>query len=304
MRRLLLAGALGATGVVLVLCGASLGASSATPFSYDASQPLGFRDRGRVNKASYPVAVREVSYAVPGGRVQGYLALPPGGGRLPAVVYLPGAGGAREELLVPAVWLAGRRAVTLTITPPSTGVRAQGLTSVEKLRRDRRFTIADVVATRRAVDLLRSLPQVDPGRIGLVGWSLGARTGAILAGAEPRISAFVLMSGGATPVADFVANAPPKLRPTVRRLFGPIDSLLWIARGRPGTILLQDGREDTVVPRSALLALARAAPRDTLLRWYQAGHELNVAAYRFQLEWLSQKLGIRGPAVRGAKTGP
>jgi dienelactone hydrolase len=306
------AGSVVAAAAVLLVaagCGGSNHAAQAAPhapFAYEVSQPLDLRDRGRVNGASYPIAVRDVSYAVPGGRIDGYLAVPPRGGRLAAVVYLHGSGGGRGELLVPAVWLAGRRAVALTITAPSSAAGAEpgGLTPAQSLARQRRLTVADVVAVRRAVDLLRSLPQVDARRIGFVGWSLGARTGAILAGVEPRIRAFVLMSGGATAVSTYVAQAPAALRPAVRRTLTAIDPLRWIARARPGTILLEDGRKDTVVPRSALLALARAAPRGTVLRWYAAPHELSVAAYRDQLDWLSRKLAIRGPAVPGARTGP
>ncbi len=90
----------------------------------------------------------------------------------------------------------------------------------------------------------------------------------------------------------------------VRTTLRAIDPLRWIARARPGTILLQDGRADQVVPRAALLALAHAAPRGTQFRWYPAPHELSVAAYRDQLTWLSGKLGIAGRAVAGARTGP
>jgi hypothetical protein len=112
------------------------------------------------------------------------------------------------------------------------------------------------------------------------------------------------MSGGASPVSAYVEQAPASLRPEVRRVLTAVDPLRWIARARPGTVLLQDGRRDTVVPRSALLTLAQAAPKGTALRWYAAPHELNVTAYRDQLDWLSRKLGIRGPAVAGARTGP
>jgi dienelactone hydrolase len=307
------AGSVVAAAAALLLaagCGGSRSAPSSpppqqTPFSYDASQPLAFRDAGRLN-ASYPIAVRDVSYAVPGGRINGYLAVPPSGRKLPAVLYLHGSGGGRGELLVPAVWFAGRRAVGLTISSPSSvaGPQPRGLTPAQSLARDRRLTVADVIAARRAVDLLRSLPQVDPARIAVAGWSLGARTTAILAGVEPRIRAYVLMSGGASPVSTYVAEAPARLRPEVRRVLSAIDPLRWIARGRPGTILLQDGRKDAVVPRAALLTLAHAAPRGTELRWYPTPHDLSVAAYRYQLDWLSRHLGVRGPHVPGAKTGP
>lgn len=276
-----------------------------SPFRYDSAAPLGYRNAGRVNDA-YPIAVDDVSYAVPGGRVEGYLALPPGKGRVPAVIYLHGSGEGRERFLLPAVWAAGRRAVGMTLTLPSSsaGAPPSGLTPAESLVRDRRIFASDVIAVRRAVDLLSSLPRVDPKRIGLVGWSLGARVGAVTAGAEPRIRATVLMSGGSLPVSAYVAQAPAVLRPQVRQSLTQIDPLRWIARARPGSVLLQDGRRDEVVPRAALVALQKAAPRGSTVRWYPAGHELNAQTYRDQLAFLAKKLPIEGPAVPGARTGP
>ena len=89
-----------------------------TPFDYDASAPLDVRDRGRVNE-NYPVAVHDVSYASPGGRVDAFLVVPPAAGRRPGAVILHGGGGNREQLLLNALWLAGRGAVTMAITAPS-----------------------------------------------------------------------------------------------------------------------------------------------------------------------------------------
>ena len=179
-------------------------------FSYDASRPLRFEDHGRVNHR-YPIAVRDVSFATPSGRVQAFLVVPPRRGRLAGVVYLHGSGGDRRELIVPATWLAARGAVALVLTAPSAVAPPRALAALAQLRRQRRLAVADVVAVRRAVDVLRSLPNVDPKRIGFVGWSAGARTGAVVAGVEPRADAFVLMSAGASPVSAYVAQAPARL---------------------------------------------------------------------------------------------
>jgi dienelactone hydrolase len=280
-------------------------ARPASPFGYQASAPLGYRNAGRVN-GPYPIAMDDVSYAAPGGRVEGYLAVPPGKGRVPAVIFLHGSGESRDRFLLPAAWVAGRRAVGMTLTLPSSsaGAPPSGLTPAQSLARDRRIFAADVIAVRRAVDLLATLPQVDPKRIGLVGWSLGARVAAVTAGAEPRIRSTILMSGGSLPVSAYVAQAPASLRAQVRQSLTQIDPLRWIARARPGSVLLQDGRKDEIVPRAALLALAKAAPRGSTVRWYPAGHELNARAYVDQLAFLARKLPIPGPSVPGARTGP
>lgn len=276
-----------------------------SPFAYDASRPLAFRNDGRVN-SPYPIAVDDVSYAAPGGRVPAYLALPNKGTKLPAVIYLHGSGEGRERFLLPAVWAAGKRAVGMTLTLPSSnaGAPVAGLNPAQSLARDRQIFAGDVIAVRRAVDLLRSLPQVDPKRIGLVGWSLGARVAAVTAGAEPRIRAVVLMSGGSLPVSAYVAQAPAALRPQVRRSLTQIDPLRWLARAHPGSVMLQDGRRDQIVPRAALVSLQKAAPPGSVVRWYPAGHELNAQVYRDQLAFLAKKLPIDGPPVKGARTGP
>jgi len=285
----------------LVAAGAA--PASPSPFSYDASRPLAVKDAGRVN-SNYPISIRSVSYASGDRRIEAFLAQPSGSTRRAAVVYVHGSGGDRAQMLVPAVWLAGRGAVTLSITSPSASARMpRGLSPVRRLEWQRAVAVRDVVAVRRAVDLLRTRRDVDPSRIGYVGWSAGAKTGALLAGSEPRLRALVLMSGGSPPLSDYVEEAPAGLRGAVRRLLGAVDPLRWIGKARPGSLFLQDATMDTVVPRQALAALARAAPAHTKVVWYAAGHALNNAAYRDQLAWLTARLRI-GPPVRGAQTGP
>ena len=75
----------------------------------------------------------------------------------------------------------------MTITAPSgaTPPPAQSTTPLARLQLQRSLAIEDVVAVRRAVDYLDRQGAVDPSRIGLVGWSAGARTGAVVAGVEP-----------------------------------------------------------------------------------------------------------------------
>jgi dienelactone hydrolase len=274
------------------------------PFAYDAA-PLRYADRGRVNEA-YPIAIRDVSYTAGRDRIAAYLVLPPNSGtRAPAVLYLHGSGGDRTQFVVPATWLAARHAIGLVITAPSATARSlAGGTAVAKLRQQVRLEERDVIAVRRGIDLLRRRPDVDSSRIGFVGWSAGARAGAILAGVEPRLHTVVLMSGGATPISSYAARAPASLRPAIRRYLTIVDPLRYLGRATPTTLLLQDGRRDQVVPRSALDAMIRAAPTETTVRWYDADHGLNARAYHDQRVWLVQKLRLALPPVKGALTGP
>ena len=292
--------------LTLVACGGSESASKqgAEIYAYDESKPLALRDNGPVNE-NYPVKVRDVSYAGPSERVPAYLVTPPGKGPYPAVIYLHGAGGDRLEMVYRASWLAGRRAVALTVESPYSPNREIELgPGVAGLRKERNRTVMGIVELRRAVDLLQSLPQVDDDRIGFVGYSAGARSGAILAGVEPRIRAFVLMSGGEDTVDEFMALVSAEQEDEVRPLLEDTDGLRFIAQASPAKLLFQAGRRDEIVPRDALETLIRAGSEPKQVNWYDAGHALNTKAERDQLDWLTDELEIEGPPVKGALTGP
>jgi dienelactone hydrolase len=291
--------------VVLAGLAAATGAvAAASPFAYDARQPLEFVDRGRVNHG-YPIAVHDISYTSGRDRIAGLLVLPPRHGRLPAVVYLHGTPGDRTTFLLEASWIAAHGAIGLTITAPSSVTPTpNGLKGLAALRWEVKLQTRDVTAIRRAVDLLRRRKDVDPSRIGFVGWSGGARTGAILAGVESRLRAVVLMSGGASPVSSYTSKVPKTLRPAFTKALDSIDPLHYIHGATPGGLFLQDGQQDQVVPRAALLRLVHAAPRGTKVRWYVAGHALDATAFREQIAWLVGRLHITGQPVNGAQLGP
>lgn len=279
--------------------------ASRSLFAYDRSAPLGFRDRGRINHG-YPIAIRDVSYASPRrGRVSAFLLVPPGTGRHPAVVYMHGSGGTRADFLVPASWMAARGAVALMIDSPySRRPAPPQKRGLAELAQERDLVAQNVVELRRAADLLRSLPYVDPHRLGYVGYSAGAKAGAILAGVDHRYRAFDLMSGGALPVSTYADEAPRHLRPRIRRLLDPVDPLRYVGHAAPSSLFFQDGLVDRVVPREALVDLSDAGSRPKRTRWYAAGHPLDRRAYHDQLVWLAAQLGLGGPVVRGAVRGP
>lgn len=288
MRRALI---LAVVVALLAGCGGS-GSAGDDPLAYDAGQPLGL-DQGRRTERD-GVVVQAISYASGNDRVEGYLVSPSStAGKLPAVVFLHGAGGDREEQLGTAVKLAKSGALALTITAPSGAKTPPAGATGEELVRWQGGTIADdAIAARRAFDVLAADDRVDADRLGLVGWSMGGRLAALVAGVDDRVRATVLMSAGAAPVDAYVEGAPAELRDVVREVLEPIDPLTRIDDAK-GAVLVQAGRNDSIVPRAALEAVIAAAPKGTKVEWYPTDHALNVQAEADRLSWLAEELDMK-----------
>jgi dienelactone hydrolase len=222
------------------------------PFAYDASRPLAVRDAG-VALSGPRVAVHVVTFVGAARRVNAFVAVPRATGRHPAVLLLHGSGGNREDLLLPAIELATRGAVAMTISQPNETQTFRPL----------------VVNARRALDVLTARRDVDAKRLGLVGFSLGGQTAAILAGDEPRLRSVGILSGRGGPV--------------------PVH---WLRQARPA-LFLQAGRTDVQVGRRQLTELIAAAPGQPRVRWYTAGHGLSRRAFEDQVDWQAHQLGLR-----------
>jgi uncharacterized protein len=271
-------------------CSGGSATDASGAFAYDADQPLGLEQRPG-GSAGSAVVVRDVSYRSGDDRVEALLVSPRAStGEHPAVVLLHGAGGDRTEQLAAAAKLAERGMIALTLTAPSrTKTRSASLPPEEALRWERDVVVADVVAVRRAFDVLAADDHVDGDRMGLVGWSMGARLATIVADVDDRVRATVLMSAGAVPVSEYVAEAPDDFRDDVREALTPIDPLAHV-RGIRGALFVQAGRSDSIVPERALRSVADAAPEGTRVTWYEAGHALDERAERDRIDWLAEQL--------------
>jgi dienelactone hydrolase len=221
------------------------------PFAYDHARPLAVRDSG-VALSSPKIAVHVLAYDG-AQRVRAFVVVPRAPGRHPAVLFLHGSGGNREDLLLPAAELAGRGVVTMTISQPNDATTFRPL----------------VVNARRALDVLAARRDVDSQRTGVVGFSLGAQTAAILAGEDTRLKAVGMISGRGAPVAVY-----------------------WIRKAH-GDLFLQAGTRDQVVPHAQLAALMAAAPGHPRIRWYDADHGMSRRAFDQQIAWQAQELGVR-----------
>jgi dienelactone hydrolase len=238
--------------LLLAGCGGQKAVELHDPFAY-AARPLAMRDQGTMLTGK-TVTVHVVSFAgANGARVNAFLAAPRAPGRHPAVLFLHGSGGSRIDLLLPATKLAQRGLVTMTISQPNDAATFRPL----------------VVNARRALDLLAARSDVDAKRLGLVGYSLGAQTAAILAGDEPRLQAVGIVAGRGSEVSRY-----------------------WIARSH-ADLYFQGGTVDELVPPAQVRALIGAAPGRPRVSWYPTGHGMSGKSFDDQVAWQARRLGLR-----------
>jgi predicted esterase len=160
---------------------------------------------------------------------------------------------------------------------------------------DKDGIVQEIVEMRRGVDFLVSRDEVDPSRLGYVGFSWGASLGAIFSAVERRVSSFALMSAIPRLSADMAAlgkergaNVPADYEEAMR----PIDAVRYLLHTAPGALFLQFGNEDTrPSPADGREAVAAAsAPKRA--KWYDGGHELNDQARSEREDWLAKRLGV------------
>jgi dienelactone hydrolase len=156
--------------------------------------------------------------------------------------------------------------------------------------------VLQVKDLRRALDVLRSRPGLDPARTAYVGHDFGAMYGTLAAAVDRRITHFVFMAGTAS-FSDWFLYGPPKLTGAARDAFvkelAPLDPVRWIGALRM-PLLMQFADNDEHVSAARREALRAAAPGADV-RVYKAGHELNDEATRQRLDWLRSQLITRGP---------
>lgn len=185
-------------GVVLLAAAgiASWAASSLAPWS------------GQAPSASLPYLVQQVDFGNQAARIRlaGTLTLPRGGGPHPAIVLIPGQGEVDRDGAVLGHRFYQVLADDLTrrgfavLRSDKRGLGASGGDFV-------RATSYDFASDIQAgLAFLRSRPEVDARRIGLVGHSEGALVGAIVAGREERLAFLVLMAGNGIPAGEMLLS--------------------------------------------------------------------------------------------------
>jgi uncharacterized protein len=221
--------------------------------------------------------------SVLGGRVPAYLVEPKGTGPFPGVVFQHGRLGNRSQFLGEARHLRARGIASLLLDAP--WARPHGRRILTGRPSDALTLRQTVVDERRALDLLAARPEIDPQRLGVMGFSLGAVASAALLGVDHRVRCGVLASAGAR-LAPLLQRFG---RERYLRAMAVFDPVRWIGDAS-ARLLIQNGRHDRDFPPYD--ALARTQVTDTSVRrMYDAGHTLNLLAVHDRERWLEGCLG-------------
>lgn len=209
---------------------------------------------------------------------------PATGGRAPAVLLLHGYGSRKERMSdTVGCALLDNGVASLAVDLPLHGEREASVD--EDARRNPLAIVAQWRAAqaecREALEWLAGRDDVDSGRIGLAGYSMGAFLGVTVAARSPHVGALVLAAGGdlppRTPFAELIRTVADPLR-AVRAL-----------GGRP--LLMVHGERDRTVRPEQAHTLFAAAGEPKEIRWYDAGHWLPDPVIRDAARWLADRLG-------------
>jgi dienelactone hydrolase len=243
---------------------------------------------------------------------------PEGGGvRRPGVVVLHILGADFPLSRYMAARMADRGVAALFVKLPYYGERrpASGGPDAKKFLSadiDRTVTamrqgICDV---RRAAAWLASRPEIDAGRLGVSGISLGGIVSSIAVAVDPAIheGAFLLAGGDlATILWQMPEGKAFRARwiesgrtfADLKALTDPFDPLAYAARLKGKRVFMMAGKVDEVIPPASARALWEAAGRPPI-QWYDCGH---YSAVGFLLPGIRRTVdfferpGASGPAA-------
>ncbi len=133
----------------------------------------------------------------------------------------------------------------------------------------------NVIDIRRLIDWSEAQPEIDPQRIGLVGFSISAIATGLVLSHDRRVDASVLVMGAAQPgkmiarcygrladVREVITErfnwTVDKYQKFVEGIYHDLDPAIYISKANPENVLIIDARNDACMPESARDALWNA----------------------------------------------
>src|SRR6266404_4437461 len=219
---------------------------SITMFDYDQNAPLDVKEIASEKKQG--IRIIDISYAgFADERVSAFLIEPPGDGPLAGILFQHGGAQDRTAFLSEAVMLARRGAVSLLVDAP--GAREE--LNYTRPEIDRGMFVRTIINLRRGVDVLAGQADVDAERLGYVGLSFGGYIGGMLAGAERRLKAYVLLAA----------------LPSMTELWDSSDLAFAVAMRDSLSLEQLDRYIEVTAPFDVIHHIGKAAPRQFCRLW-------------------------------------
>jgi hypothetical protein len=270
-------------------------------FAYNPEAPLDLNVLSERMKNG--VSIRDISYVSPhGGKVSGYLIVPPQSRSLAGLIFGHWGEGNREEFVDEAVILARLGFVSLCLDAPFRRPEEyQPQTEPPKAE------LQWIVDVRRGVDLLIKEFGLPSERLGYVGHSYSATFGGPIAGIEHRIKAYVLMAGWYS-ISELMRTSshplivkerttnPPELFQWYLDVIAPLDAIHYIGHAAPSHLFFQFARTDDFVSVSDGQRYFDLASEPKQISWYDGcNHELSAQARLDRAIFLCEQLGLARP---------
>ncbi|MEQ8676144.1 MAG: hypothetical protein RIC84_23205 [Aggregatilineales bacterium] len=154
--------------------------------------------------------------------------------------------------------------------------------------------IAQVIAFRRALDVLCGQSGVDAQRIAFVGHDYSGMYGTLMAGVDHRPKAFVFIAV-APSFFDwaFFANQPESRVDYIRQN-APLEPMDYLRQIKNASILMQFAKHDVYIGHMKNREFFHNAPEPKALKMYdEADHSMNLPEIRAdRIEWLKENLGV------------
>jgi dienelactone hydrolase len=165
-------------------------------------------------------------------------------------------------------------------------------------RNDFAATVQQAKDFRRTLDVLLAQSGVDAQRIAFVGHDFSAMHGALIAGVEKRVKAYVLIAGTSR-WADWylfgAADGVPQGNELTTYLaqLALIDPIAALPRNK-APLMFQFGESDFYTPRANFIAFYSAgAVNTTRITTYASEHPMDVTPIRLDRDlWLAEQLGL------------
>lgn len=271
-------------------------------FDYDSGAALDVELSEEAFLTDDAFSAYSLTYASPmGGRVPATIMVPSTAGPHPAMLFMHGLGNSMVDEMSRAQKYARAGVVALLINAPFARNGRRDQPPLRFTEQDREEHIQLIVDLRRGLDLLLERTDVDGERVAFHGFSYGAMIGGLLAGVEPRIAAFALVSGDGGLVQHFTGpddrGGPLDALPAADRgewltLMDPLESIYYVGHSAPAALLFQSGRKDTLVPQADARRFQDAGSEPKTVLWYDAGHELTPEAECDAAAWLAEVIAL------------